>query len=74
MKTIDSRLRVVQAKLDEKGLCDVKISFTPSVSEISKERLTCIIAVVFEDYISGKSQTLELFGDSQMYEVINENN
>lgn len=66
MKTIEDRLNVVQSRLDERGLSDIKISFTPSVSGMSKEKLGCLVSVLLEDHLSGKSGNLALFGDSEI--------
>lgn len=64
MKTIENRLSIVQARLDERGLSDIKISFTPRVSEMSKEQVSCLVSDLIEDHLDGKSGTLGLFGDS----------
>lgn len=65
MKTTEDRLNVVQARLDERGLSDIKISFTPSVSGMSKEKLSCLVSALLDDHLGGKSGTLALFGDSE---------
>ena len=58
------RLKLVQKRLEAKGVVDVKFAWAPNVKDFSADQLAEDVANALEAYLDGRCTPVEKFGDS----------